>query len=199
MNTIRALITIVLIYFGISNYTLRNKVNKLDNELGISKNNIEYYQNALTNSKEENRVLQLDINDFKSSNDSLINELNKTKDQLKIKDSELKSVSRISTILTDTITDTITVDRDFYVELKSNELTTIKINRKEGQITCIPEIYNHQDLFIIEEKVYRNKYKNWFQRLIHFDFKKDKVENYKIINSNNCIRVLDTRIIKLSQ
>lgn len=199
MNTIRALITIVLIYFGISNYTLRSKVNKLDNELGISKSNIEYYQNALTNSKEENRVLQLDINDFKSSNDSLINELNKTKDQLKIKDSELKSVSRISTILTDTITDTITVDRDFYVELKSNELTTIKINRKEGQITCIPEIYNHQDLFIIEEKVYRNKYKNWFQRLIHFDFKKDKVENYKIINSNNCIRVLDTRIIKLSQ
>lgn len=199
MNTIRALITIVLIYFGISNYTLRNKVNKLDNELGISKSNIEYYQNALTNSKEENRVLQLDINDFKSSNDSLINELNKTKDQLKIKDSELKSVSRISTILTDTITDTITVDRDFYVELKSNELTTIKINRKEGQITCIPEIYNHQDLFIIEEKVYRNKYKNWFQRLIHFDFKKDKVENYKIINSNNCIRVLDTRVIKLSQ
>lgn len=199
MNTIRALITIVLIYFGISNYTLRSKVNKLDNELGISKSNIEYYQNTLTNSKEENRVLQLDINDFKSSNDSLINELNKTKDQLKIKDSELKSVSRISTILTDTITDTITVDRDFYVELKSNELTTIKINRKEGQITCIPEIYNHQDLFIIEEKVYRNKYKNWFQRLIHFDFKKDKVENYKIINSNNCIRVLDTRVIKLSQ
>lgn len=199
MNTIRALITIVLIYFGISNYTLRSKVNKLDNELGISKSNIEYYQNALTNSKEENRVLQLDINDFKSSNDSLINELNKTKDQLNIKDSELKSVSRISTILTDTITDTITVDRDFYVELKSNELTTIKINRKEGQITCIPEIYNHQDLFIIEEKVYRNKYKNWFQRLIHFDFKKDKVENYKIINSNNCIRVLDTRVIKLSQ
>ena len=199
MNTIRALITIVLIYFGISNYTLRSKVNKLDNELGISKSNIEYYQNALTNSKEENRVLQLDINDFKSSNDSLINELNKTKDQLKIKDSELKSVSRISTILTDTITDTITVDRDFYVELKSNELTTIKINRKEGQITCIAEIYNHQDLFIIEEKVYRNKYKNWFQRLIHFDFKKDKVENYKIINSNNCIRVLDTRVIKLSQ
>ena len=199
MNTIRALIAIVLIYFGISNYTLRSKVNKLDNELGISKSNIEYYQNALTNSKEENRVLQLDINDFKSSNDSLINELNKTKDQLKIKDSELKSVSRISTILTDTITDTITVDRDFYVELKSNELTTIKINRKEGQITCIPEIYNHQDLFIIEEKVYRNKYKNWFQRLIHFDFKKDKVENYKIINSNNCIRVLDTRVIKLSQ
>lgn len=199
MNTIRALITIVLIYFGVSNYTLRSKVNKLDNELGISKSNIEYYQNALTNSKEENRVLQLNINDFKSSNDSLINELNKTKDQLKIKDSELKSVSRISTILTDTITDTITVDRDFYVELKSNELTTIKINRKEGQITCIPEIYNHQDLFIIEEKVYRNKYKNWFQRLIHFDFKKDKVENYKIINSNNCIRVLDTRVIKLSQ
>lgn len=199
MNKIRALIVLVLIYFGISNYTLRNKLSKLDNELGISKSNVEYYQNALSNSKEQNRVLQLNINDFKSSNDSLINELNKTKDQLKIKDSSLKAVAGISTVFRDTITDTISVDRDFYVELKSNELTTIKIKRKEGQITCIPEIFNHQDLFIIEEKVYRNKYKNWFQRLVHFDFKKDNIQNYKIINSNNCIQVLDTRIIKISQ
>ena len=34
---------------------------------------------------------------------------------------------------------------------------------------------------------------------IQQEVKKDKVENYKIINSNNCIRVLDTRVIKLSQ
>ena len=32
-----------------------------------------------------------------------------------------------------------------------------------------------------------------------FDFKKDKVESYKIINSNDLIRVLDTRIIKITK
>ena len=68
----------------------------------------------------------------------------------------------------------------------------------DSVITCIPEIYNHQDLFITEEKVYRKKYKNWFQRLIHFDFKKDKVESYKIINSNDLIRVLDRKSTRLN-
>ena len=175
MNYLRVLIVAIMTYLGISNHVLRNKVNKLDEELGDARNNIESYQSILSNKQNENRVLKLSIEDFKQSKDSLIQELSKTQDQLKIKNKKLKEV------------------------LQSNPLTTIKINRMDSVITCIPEIYNHQDLFITEEKVYRKKYKNWFQRLIHFDFKKDKVESYKIINSNDLIRVLDTRVIKITK
>lgn len=199
MNYLRVLTVAVITYLGLSNITLRSKVNKLDEELGDARNNIESYQSILSNKQDENRVLKLSIEDFKQSKDSLITELSKTKDQLKIKDKKLKEVIGMSTVLTDTLIRTIPVDRNFSVELQSNPLTTIKINRVDSVLTCIPEIYNHQDLFITEDKVYRNKYKNWFQRLIHFDFKKDKVETYKIINSNDLIRVLDTRVIKITK
>ena len=199
MNYLRVLTVAVIAYLGLINVTLRSKVNKLDEELGNARNNIESYQSILRNKQDENRVLKLSIEDFKQSKDSLITELSKTKDQLKIKDKKLKEVISVSTVLTDTLVRTIPVDRNFSVELQSNPLTTIKINRVDSVLTCIPEIYNHQDLFITEDKVYRNKYKNWFRRLIHFDFKKDKVETYKIINSNDLIRVLDTRVIKITE
>lgn len=199
MNSLRVLFITIITYFGISNYILRSKINQLDKDLNNARNNVEAYQSILSKEKDENRVLKLNIEDFKHCNDSIINELSKVQDQLKIKDKKLKEVMSISTVLTDTIVKTIPVDRNFYVELQSNPLTTIKINRMDSVITCIPEIYNHQDLFIIENKVYRKKYKNLFQRLLHLDFKKDKIETYKIINSNGLMRVLDTRIIKITK
>lgn len=199
MSYLRVLIIAVITYFGLSNCVLRSKVNRLDEELSNARNNVEAYQSILSKEQNENRILKLSIEDFKRSNDSALKELSKTQDQLKIKDKKLKEMLSVSTVLTDTLIKTIPVDRNFSVELQSNPLTTIKINRMDSVITCIPEIYNHQDLFITEDKVYRNKYKNWFQRLMHLDFKKDKVETYKIINSNDLIRVLDTRVIKITK
>lgn len=199
MNIIRALIITIVVTLGLSNLVLLKKVRKLDSEVIRTKNNLEYYQNRLNNQIDENRVLQLTITDFKQSNDSLTKVIHEHKKKLKIKDKQLSSVASITTILTDTIKERIPVDRDFNVELKPNSLTTIKIQRKDSTITCIPEIYNHQDLFIVEEKVFKNQYKNKFQRFIHFDYKKIKVEKYKIINSNDLLRVTDTRVIKLSK
>ena len=137
MSYLRVLIIGLISYLGVTNYLLRSKVNSLDNDLSKAKNNIEAYQSMLNNQYEANRVLQLDISDFKHSNDSLIQELSKVQDQLKIKDKKLKEVMSMSTVLTDTIVNTIPVDRNFYVELQSNPLTTIKINRMDSVITCI--------------------------------------------------------------
>lgn len=195
---IKSLIVLVFAYLGFSNMWLRSKVNRLDEELSDARSNIEYYQQSLNGTQDQNRVLQLTINDFKHSKDSLITELSNVQDQLKIKDKKLKEAMKVSTVLRDTIVDIVPIERDFDVTLQSNPLTTIKISRVGEQITCIPEIYNHQDIYITEDKIYRNKYKNWFQRLIRFDFKKDKVQNYKVINSNDLIRVIDTRIIKIT-
>lgn len=49
MNYLRVLIVAIMTYLGISNYVLRNKVNKLDEELGDARNNIESYQSILSN------------------------------------------------------------------------------------------------------------------------------------------------------
>lgn len=182
------------------NVFLVKKVNRLDSSLAKAQSNFRQYEDLLGNTKKENRILQLTIDDFHQSNDSLIQEISKVKDSVKIKDKQLKQALSVSTVIRDTITHIIpSKEKDFYVELKSNPLTTIKISRVDSVLTCIPEIYNRQDLFVYREKVYRNRRKNFFQRLIRLDFKKDEIEKYQIINTNELINVVDTRIISISK
>lgn len=198
--SLKNILLAISIFLVGSNIYLKKKVDKLDNELGIAKSNIIQYENLVSKSKDNNRSLTLTIEDFKQSNDSLIQEIKKTKDSLKIKDKQLKQALSATTLLTDTITKVIPAkEKDFSVELKPNQLTTFKISRVDSILTCIPEIYNRQDLFVYKSKVWRNRRKNWFQRLIHFDFKKDLIENYQIINTNELIQVVDTRVINISK
>ncbi len=200
MKWLRSLILILLLYFGLSSLYYSSKVKRLDKELSIALNNSRQYESLLNQNKNDNRVLQLTINDFKNSNDSLINVIDNQRKKLSIKDKELEKAMSVKTVLRDTITQIIPVkEKNFLVELKPNQLTTIKIQRVDSMLTCIPEIYNTQDLFIYSRKEYRNKRKNFFDRLIHFDFKKDKIERYQIINTNNLIQVEDTRIINISK
>lgn len=200
MNWLRSLILILLLYFGVTSLYYSSRVKKLDKELSIALNNSRQYESLLDQNKNDNRVLQLTINDFKNSNDSLVKVIADQKKKLSIKDKELDQAMSVKTVLRDTITQIIPVkEKDFLVELKPNQLTTIKIQRVDSILTCIPEIYNTQDLFIYSRKEYRNKRKNFFDRLIHFDFKKDKIKRYQIINTNNLIQVEDTRIINISK
>ena len=106
---IKSLIVLVFAYLGFSNMWLRSKVNRLDEELSDARSNIEYYQQSLNGTQDQNRVLQLTINDFKHSKDSLITELSNVQDQLKIKDKKLKEAMKVSTVLRDTIVDIVPI------------------------------------------------------------------------------------------
>ena len=183
-----------------NNFRLANKVNKLNEQVAVSMNNAEAWEDIANKSVEKSRVLQLDIEEFKHSNDSLIKLANEQQKELKIKDKQLRQVSSVETAIRDTTVKIVPIEnKDFAIEIKPNQLTTINVTRKDSVLTHTMEILNHQDLFVYEEKVWRNQYKNFFQRLIHFDFKKDKISKYQIINSNNLIKVLDTRIINISE
>ena len=192
---------LLMIIIGIllsGNILLYRKVSKLNKELEIAINNSIAWENIANNSNKNNNTLKLTIEDFKASNDSLIQEINKQRKELKIKDKQLKQTASTNTVIRDTAYITIpTKDTDFTVELKPNDLTTITINRRDSILSHTLEILNRQDLFVYTEKIWRNNYRNWFQRLIHFDFKKDKINKYQIINSNDLIQVLDTRVIEI--
>lgn len=92
----------------------------------------------------------------------------------------------------------ITKEVDFTKELKLNSLTTITVSRKDSILTTILDLKNQQILIVEEKKEYRNKYKNGWQRFWHFDWKKDKVQKYQIKNTNDLIKVTDTRVIKMT-
>ncbi len=200
MSKIKVLIIIVFSLLFINNIRLQNKVNSLDKELARSINNASTWENIANSNIDNNNTLELTIQEYKNSNDSLIKVINDQQEKLKIKDNQLYQIASTETVIRDTIVEKIPInDTDFTIELKPNQLTTITVSRKDSIFTHTMEILNRQDLFIYTKKVYRNQYKNFFQRLIHFDFKKDKVNRYQIINSNDLIKVIDTRVINISE
>ena len=200
MSKIKVLIIIVFSLLFINNIRLQNKVNSLDKELARSNNNASTWENIANSNINNNNTLELTIQEYKNSNDSLIKVINDQQEKLKIKDNQLYQIASTETVIRDTIVEKIPInDTDFTIELKPNQLTTITVSRKDSIFTHTMEILNRQDLFIYTKKVYRNQYKNFFQRLIHFDFKKDKVNRYQIINSNDLIKVIDTRVINISE
>lgn len=200
MSKIKVLIIIAFGLLFINNIRLQNKVNSLDKELARSINNASTWENIANSNIDNNNTLELTIQEYKNSNDSLIKVINDQQEKLKIKDNQLYQMASTETVIRDTIVEKIPInDTDFTIELKPNQLTTITVSRKDSIFTHTMEILNRQDLFIYTKKVYRNQYKNFFQRLIHFDFKKDKINKYQIVNSNDLIKVIDTRVINISE
>lgn len=176
-----------------------NKINKLDKQLGIVTNNYNYYQSLTSKLNRQNTVLQLTMDDLSIANDSLLQKLDSTRKELDIKSKHLQQAQIIETEIRDTVTTIIEPKEiDFTKELKLNSLTTIIVSKKDSVLSAILDLKNQQTLFIEEKKKYRNQYKNWFQRLIHFDWKKDRVRNYTIDNSNKLIKVTNTRIVEIN-
>ena len=200
MSKIKVLIIIAFGLLFINNIRLHNKVNSLDNELANALSNSKAWENIANSNNENNNTLELTIQEYKNSNDSLIRIINDQQEKLKIKDNQLRQVTSTETIIRDTIVEKIPInDTNFTIELKPNQLTTITVSRKDSILTHTMEILNRQDLFIYTKKVYRKQYKNFFQRLMHLDFKKDKINRYQIVNSNDLINVTDTRVINISE
>lgn len=192
----------VIIIIGLTAFCFyqNKRINVLDTELGQVTNNYEYYQSLTGKLKEQNRTLQLSIADLNNANDSLLQNALEVQKKLKIKDKNLQQVQVINTQMKDTATtQIITKDVNFKKELKLNPLTTITIERKDSILTAILDLRNSQILFVEEKKQYRNKYKNGFQRFLHFDWKKDRVRKYQIHNSNILIKVTDTRVVEVTE
>lgn len=175
-----------------------NQLQNKNREIDRITNNIRAYEEIASNAQDNSRVLQLTIDELNHSKDSLIQQVNKVKKELKIKDKNLTDASVINTQINDSVKTVIKEKLiDFNEELKLNDLTTIIVSRKDSILTAKIDIKNQQIIFIEDKKEYKRFYKNWLLRFFHFDFKKVRIKNYQIVNSNPLIKVTDTRIIEL--
>ena len=174
-----------------------NKLKATRDALDKVQSNYEYYMNKSSNVEQQNRVLQLTIEDYKETKDSLINEIKTTQKKLKIKEKELKDIQlQKQEIKHDTTL--IIKSNNFNLEINPNPLTSIIINKTDSLLTHKLSIKNSQTLFVTNKRVYKNKYKNLFVRLINFDFKKKNEIRYQIHNSNDLIQITDSRMIELN-
>ena len=147
--------------------------------------------------EDQNRTLQLTLDDYKETKDSLVTEIKTTQKKLEIKDKELRQAQLLKQQIKHDTT-VVVKSNDFKLEIKPNNLTSIIINKKDSLLTHSLSIQNQQTLFITNKRIYRNKYKNWFTRLLHFDFKKKNNISYQIHNSNDLIEITDSRMIELN-
>ncbi len=173
-----------------------NKIDQMNADIDRLNNNIEYYQEQNDSIENNNKLLVLTINDLQFSKDSVIRQLYDTKKKLKIKDKQLKAAyNQKQEIKVDT---TIVVkEPEFDKIIKPNALTSVRIIKKDSTLQTIIDIQNTQCLYLSCNRIYKRKYKNWFNRLLHFDFKKKNDYRYQIVNSNKLINITDTRLVKV--
>lgn len=195
-KNIKIMAVIIISIFAAIIFYQGKQIKEKNRQIDRITNNTLFYQEQLSDKDKEIRTLNLTIDEFKNTNDSIIQNIVNIQEELKIKDKELKQAqSQNQEINIDT---TIVVgDKDFEKEIKPNELTSLIIIKKDSILTAKISIQNTQTLFISNKREYKNQYKNWFRRLIHFDFKKRDVYKYQIHNSNPLIEVKETRLITI--
>ena len=197
-NNIRLVTIGIISLLTVTIFVLGSQLNKKNKEIDRLFNNVKAYEQLATENEKLNTVLQLTVNELNNSKDSLIQQVEQARKELRVKNKNLQQAQVINTVIRDTVTKVITIDRNFNEELKINPLTTIKVTRTDSILTAKIDITNQQILFIEEKKEYKNKYKNGWIRFWHFDWKKIKTRKYQIINSNPIIKITDTRIIEIN-
>ena len=137
----KAMAVIIITILAAICFYQNNQLDKKNRELDRVTNNYLYYEQLATQQKNDNRVLQLTLDEFKETKDSLIQEVHATVKKLKIKEKELKQVQiQEQKVVHDT---TIVVrSTDFKVEIKPNNLTSIVINKRDTLLTTFA-ILNH--------------------------------------------------------
>lgn len=179
-------------------FVQHNQLQKKDTEINRITSNIRTYQDIVSNNQNNNRTLQLTIEELNHSNDSLLLQLKQTQKELKIKDKNLTDASVINTEIKDSVKTVIKKEAiDFKEELKLNPLTTIIVERKDSILTAKIDLKNQQTIFVEEKKEYLNQYKNGFIRFLHFDWKRIRTRKYTIKNSNPIIKVINTRVVEI--
>lgn len=198
-NIVLSLLVASSLSFGIFYH---NKANKLSEELKIANNNIEAYQDIVSDSQQASGVLKLDMNKLKEYNDKLIQQIDSIRKQNKIKSKELQVAATQKQILDVNKSkgvggDIITIIKDstYNDSIQYNNLTKIYYTIGKDSVNVRLKLDNTQYLYIYKHKEYKNK-KNFFQRLFTFDWKKKYVYKYKIHNTNDLLKEDSIRVIE---
>lgn len=186
---------IVLLILGLATSVLYTKYKNAVNESDRLRTNLEFYQHKCGQSDSTNIVLRHTVAELSSSRDSLIQRVDSLRKELKLKPKSIQTIVYTETVLRDTIRDTIPVTLNFTATVKPNSQTSIEVIRQDSSLTVIPDIRNEQTVFVYTEEKY--KYKCWFSRLIHFNFKKVRTDKYVIKNSNDLLKTGESRVVNV--
>lgn len=193
----------LLIAFCVASGILyHNKANRLSEELKMANNNIEAYQDALSGAQQASGVLRLDIKKLKDYNDKLVQQLDSVRKTEKLKSKEIQVAATQKQIINVNKSkgvggDIITMLKDsvYKDSLQYNNLTKVYYTIGKDSVNIKLDVQNTQYLYVYKHREYKNK-KNFFKRLITFDWKKKDVYKYRIHNTNDILKEDSIRIIE---
>lgn len=149
--------------------------------------NVKAYDNLLSSSKDKSTAYQLTIDQLNYANDSILQELNDTRKQLKVKDKDVKSVQYIATTIekTDTITlkDTVFNDRTEIDTVLQDNWYRLKIRLQyPDTIVVSPSFRSEKNIVVSTKKETVNPPKKlWILRLFQ---RKHKVLHVEVVEKN---------------
>ena len=199
LNAVLGLLTAFCLASGIFYH---NKANRLSEELKMANNNIEAYQDALYGSQQASGVLRLDVKKLSEYNDKLVQQIDSIRKIHKVKKNEIQVAATQKQILNVNKSkgvggDIITIIKDstYKDSLQYNPLTKVYYTISKDSVNIKLDVQNTQYLYVYKHREYKNK-KNFFKRLITFDWKKKDVYKYKIHNTNNLLKEDSIKIIE---
>ena len=199
LNTVLGLLVAFCLASGIFYH---NKANRLSEELKMANNNIEAYQDALYGSQQASGVLRLDVKKLSEYNDKLVQQIDSIRKIQKVKKNEIQVAATQKQILNVNKSkgvggDIITIIKDstYKDSIQYNPLTRVYYTIGKDSVNIKLDVQNTQYLYVYKHREYKNK-KNFFKRLITFDWKKKDVYKYKIHNTNDLLKEDSIKIIE---
>ena len=199
LNAVLGLLTAFCLASGIFYH---NKANRLSEELKMANNNIEAYQDALYGSQQASGVLRLDVKKLSEYNDKLVQQIDSVRKIHKVKKNEIQVAATQKQILNVNKSkgvggDIITIIKGstYKDSLQYNPLTKVYYTISKDSVNIKLDVQNTQYLYVYKHREYKNK-KNFFKRLITFDWKKKDVYKYKIHNTNDLLKEDSIKIIE---
>ena len=199
---LNAVLGLLIAFCLASGIFYHNKANRLSEELKMANNNIEAYQDALYGTQQASGVLRLDVKKLSEYNDKLVQQIDSIRKIQKVKKNEIQVAATQKQILNVNKSkgvggDIITIIKDstYKDSLQYNPLTKVYYTIGKDSVNIKLDVQNTQYLYIYKHREYKNK-KNFFKRLITFDWKKKDVYKYKIHNTNDLLKEDSIKIIE---
>ena len=192
-------VVIVLLALALG-YTVVNS-KSLEKKWKEATENVKAYSQQYSTSEKNTRALKLSVEQLESSNDSILQELNSARKELKVKDSKLQSLQYVSSSFAkaDTITlvDTLFKDRSIDIDTTlSDEWYSVKVGLKyPATVTVTPEFKSVKNIVVSTKKETVNPPKKFF--LLRWFQKKQTVLNIDVVEKNPYVKGENNRYVEI--
>lgn len=194
-------ISILIIVLFVSIYALFSTKRSADKKWKEAVENAKAYSELFSNSENKNRAFKLTIDQLKNSNDSIFQELNDARKELKVKDSKLKSLQYVSSSFSkgDSITfpDTVFINSNVNIDtLLSDYWYSVKVGLKyPSTVTVEPTFKSIKYIVVSAKKETVNPPKRFF--LFRWFQKKQIRLNVDVVEKNPYVQNQDNRFVEI--